>query len=140
MKGEVPLHWLRHSLDAESLPLYRDFLRWSDGSWTSADGALDYSERANATEWPPSLYLARRNGGYIDHPSDTRAFMRELGSHNARLLLLAKGGGNLRNYSPLSMLQHDDAWVDHFPVILDWMAERVRQMTPEDKVRYLRSV
>lgn len=142
LKGEVPLNWLRHSLDAETIMLYQQYLSWSDGDWVGfdEDAPFDFKRAAQSLEWPASLYIARRNGGFGDHPADVREFMREIGTHNARLLVLGKRDGNLRNYSPLSMLRHDDAWVDHFPVVLDWMNERVRLMAPEGKVRHLMSV
>lgn len=141
MLGEVPLHWTRQTMSAESLVLYDDYLAWSEGDWSEAgESAFDYAAAARQLEWPPSLYLARRNGGYTDHLADVREFMREIGTHNARLLVLGKRDGNLRNYSMLSMLQHDDAWVDHFPVILDWLNERTRHANPQQKMRHLMSV
>ncbi|GGX75612.1 alpha/beta fold hydrolase [Saccharospirillum salsuginis] len=142
IKGEIPLNWLRQSLDAETITLYREYLDWSESDWVgrNEDALFDYTTAAQSLDWPASLYFARRNGGYDDHPADVREFMREIGTHNARLMVLGKRDGNLRNYSPLSMLQHDDAWVDHFPVVLDWMTERVRQIEPEGKVRHLVSV
>ncbi len=146
IKGEIPLRWLTSTMGSETLSLYHEYMALSEGEWktqhnTEEDTPIfDYKQAAEQLEWPPSLYIARRNGGYTDHPTDVREFMREIGTHNARLLVLGKNGGNLRNYSPLSMLQHDDAWVDHFPVVLDWMMERVRQRTPEGKVRRLVSV
>ncbi|MFG1496677.1 alpha/beta fold hydrolase [Saccharospirillum sp. HFRX-1] len=142
LKGEVPLHWFRKSMNAESLQLFQDAKAWNDGDWHGpGSDSFDYAAAATQLDWPASLYLARRQGGYGDHLADVREFMRELGTHNGRLLVLGKRDGNLRNYGPLSMLQHDDAWVDHFPVILDWLNERLRQMDSDDKpARHLASV
>lgn len=142
LKGEVPLHWFRQSMNAESTQLFADALAWNEGDWTGqGDADYHYGNGAEQLDWPPSLYLARRKGGYGDHLADVREFMRELGTHNGRLLVLGKRDGNLRNYGPLSMLQHDDAWVDHFPVILDWLNERLRQNDPDDAAtRHLASV
>lgn len=142
VRGEVPLHWWRKAMGAESIALYKDSLAWADGDWRELgeEGRFDYAAAARQLDWPPSLYLARRNGGYGDHPADVREFMREIGTHNARLLVLGKREGNLRNYDPLSMLRHDDAWVDHFPVVLDWLNERLRHIAPKPRVRHLVSV
>lgn len=140
--GEVPLHWFRQAMNAESVQLFQDAQDWNDGDWRGpGPESFNYAAAAEQLDWPPSLYLARRHGGYADHLADVREFMRELGTHNGRLLVLGKRDGNLRNYSTLSMLQHDDAWVDHFPVILDWLNERLRQLDADDTpARHLASV
>lgn len=141
LKGAVPMRWLGKGPEPEYLTLYRDYLRWSNGPWVAHDDTgFDYAAAAQHLDWPPSLYLARRNGGYTDHVADVREFMRELGTHNGRLWVLGKRDGNLRNYSAQSMLIHDDAWVDHFPVLLDWINERLRQLPKGVRVRHLVSV
>jgi len=141
VKGAVPMRWLGQGPEPEYLALYRDFLRWSDGPWVSDDETeFDYSNAARHLDWPPSLYLARRNGGYTDHVADVREFMRELGTHNGRLWVLGKRDGNVRNYSAQSLLIHDDARVDHFPVLLDWINERLMLLPKGVRVRHLVSV
>ncbi|MFC3702181.1 alpha/beta hydrolase [Reinekea marina] len=127
VRGDVPLHWTSQANQPEALSWYRTFLNWSEGDWVDEVDQFNYAAKIRALTLPPSLYLASRSQGYWSNTADVREFMRELGTHNARMLILAKGDGNLRNYNSLSMLQHDDAWVDHFPVILDWLNERIRQ-------------
>lgn len=128
LRGDIPMHWSRHGHQPELLSWYRTFQNWSEGSWQDEQDAFNYGSALRELSLPPSLYFATRSQGYLAHVADVREFMRELGTHNGRMLILAKGDGNLRNYHSQSMLQHDDAWVDHFPVLLDWLNERVRQL------------
>lgn len=127
IRGDVPLNWTPHGVQTEALSWYRTFLNWSEGDWIDEVDQFNFAAKLRESTLPPSLYLASRSQGYWSNTADVREFMRELGTHNARMLILAKGDGNLRNYNSLTMLQHDDAWVDHFPVILDWLNERIRQ-------------
>lgn len=127
LRGDVPLHWTRHSTQPEHRGWYKTCLRWSEGDWQDEKDDFNYGAAIRELSLPPSLYFTTRSRSYQAHIADVREFMRELGTHNGRMLILAKGDGNLHNYSSLTMLQHDDAWVDHFPVVLDWLTERIRQ-------------
>lgn len=130
LRGDVPLHWTRHGSQPELRSWYRTFLNWSEGEWLDEQDQYDYGAALRQLTLPPSLYFATRSQSYLTHLSDVREFMRELGPHNGRLMILGKGDGNLRNYPGQSILQHDDAWVDHFPVVLDWLNERIGPPSP----------
>ncbi|MDX1342632.1 MAG: alpha/beta fold hydrolase [Reinekea sp.] len=130
IRGDVPVHWTGHGNQPELLTWYNTSLSWSEGDWVDPQDAFNYGAALRDLSLPPSLYFANRSQDYLTHTADVREFMRELGTHNGRLMILAKGDGNLRNYNSMTMLQHDDAWVDHFPVVLDWLNERVRQSNP----------
>ena len=125
MRGDVPLHWTAEFDQPEVSNLYQTYLAWTEGDWIDPVDGFDYGAQLRSLNVAPSLYFAARSNGYLANTGDLREFMREIGTHNGRLLILAKGDGNLRNYNVLSMLQHDDAWVDHFPVVLDWLNERI---------------
>ncbi len=127
--GEVPVQWTRQAIESELNGWYNTSLKWSEQEWIDDVDDFNYGSRLRESSLPPSLYFATRSHAYVDHLADVREFMRELGTHNGRMLILAKGDGNLRNYNSLSMLQHDDAWVDHFPVVLDWLTERIRYLS-----------
>lgn len=126
LKGETPVQWGKLGIEPESAHWYQQALDWSDNAWVDPVDQFNYGSALRSLTLPPSLYFASRSKRYWTHTNDVREFMRELGTHNARLLVLAKGDGNLRNYDTQSIVQHDDAWVDHFPVVLDWLQERVR--------------
>lgn len=125
--GKVPLHWFRLAAEAENISLYREFLSWSRGEWVDPEAPeMDFTEAARVLDWPASLYFARRKGGYADQLQDVREFIRGIGTHNARLLVLGRKEGNLHNYRFDQLTRHDDAWVDHFPLLLDWMNEHLK--------------
>jgi len=126
MRGDVPLQWTAGSNQPELINWYNTYLSWTEGEWKDEVDNFNYGAKLRELSLPPSLYFAARSQGYLANTADVREFMREMGTHNGRMLILAKGDGNLRNYNALSMLQHDDAWVDHFPVVLDWLNERIR--------------
>jgi hypothetical protein len=126
LRGDVPLQWTPQSSQPEHLAWYNTCLNWCEGDWKDEVDEFNYAAALRDLSLPPSLYFATRSHGYHAHTADVREFMRELGTHNGRMLILAKGDGNLRNYNSQTMLQHDDAWVDHFPVVLDWLNERIR--------------
>lgn len=128
LRGDVPLNWTRQGSQPELISWYQTYLNWSEGEWLDEQDQFNYGSALRELSLPPSLYFATRSQSYMNHIADVREFMRELGTHNGRMLILAKGDGNLRNYHTQSMLQHDDAWVDHFPVVLDWLNERIRQL------------
>lgn len=125
-KGSVPMQWLPDCSEPEIPDNYQTWLKWSEGDWIDSVDDFDYQAAFEEIDLPPSLYLTARSKAYRSNTADVREFMRELGTHNARMLVLAKGDGNLRNYNSLTMLQHDDAWVDHFPRVLDWLNERIK--------------
>ncbi len=128
IRGDIPLHWAASSNAPELNSWYNTFLEWSEGDWKDSTDSFNYGSVLRELSLPPSLYFATRSQGYLAHTADVREFMRGLGTHNGRMLILAKGDGNLRNYNTMTMLQHDDAWVDHFPVVLDWLNERIRTL------------
>jgi len=128
IRGDIPLHWTREGTQPELINWYNTYLEWTEGEWRDPVDQFNYGSALRELALPPSLYFATRSLGYLAHTADVREFMREIGTHNGRMLILAKGDGNLRNYNTMTMLQHDDAWVDHFPVALDWLNERIRTL------------
>lgn len=129
VRGDVPMQWLPEATQPEVVSWYKTFLDWSVGEWRDPVDGFNYGSTLRTISLPPGLYFAARSQGYSSNTGDIREFMRELGTHNARMMVLAKRDGNLRNYNSMTMIQHDDAWVDHFPVVLDWLNERIRQVS-----------
>lgn len=128
VRGVVPARLLHLGSRDEHPQLHEDSLYWLKGRpWQDPDDEFDYGKAlSDGLEYPPSLYFAsRRDLGY-GNPADVRHFMREVGHHNGRLLVLGKAEGNRHNYSHIGMLIHPDAWDDHFPFMLEWLAEMSR--------------
>lgn len=88
---------------------------------------VDYGKTLSQTlTYPPTLYFAPRRELGRSSPRAVKAFMREAGYHNGRLVILGRQEGNLHNYTHIGMLTHPDAERDHFPFMVNWMQEMAR--------------
>ena len=127
VKGVVPGVMLRIGTADEFRAMRSVNLSWMQGSpWIDPSDQFDYGTAlSQGLEYPPALYLAsKKDLGYGD-PSDVSAFMKEVGRHNGRLIVLDEKGSSLHDYTHTSMLTHPDAVKDHFPHVLSWMNEMV---------------
>lgn len=105
-----------------SRQLHDDVQAWlNGGQWHDPQDGFDYATALNEISWPDSLYIAGNNDHYMGHPADVKAFARELGAHDAQLILLQKGTGCSRDYGHHDLLTHSQAETDHFPLILSWL-------------------
>ncbi|MCG8317657.1 MAG: alpha/beta hydrolase, partial [Pseudomonadales bacterium] len=125
IRGVVPARLLQLGTRDEHPHLREDSLIWLKGDpWLDPADDFDYGTAlSEGLEYPPSLYFASRRDLGFGNPQDVRSFMRELGHHNGRLVVLGKSEGNLHNYSHIGMLIHPDAADDHFPFMLEWLVE-----------------
>lgn len=125
IRGVVPGRLLHIGSRDEHPQLHEDSLVWLKGSpWQDPDDAFDYGRAlSQGLEYPPSLYFASQKDLGYGNPADVRNFMREVGHHNGRLVVLGKSGGNRHNYSHIGMLIHPEARDDHFPFMLEWLVE-----------------
>lgn len=133
--GTLPLCALGLGRVDISRQLHEEIRIWQNGGkWRDPQDCFDYAAAVTDINWPASLYIAGRNDHCLAHPMDVRQFARELGVHDAQLVVLQKGTGSSRSYGHLDLLTHPQAAVDHFPVILSWMtrqAARNREQTED---------
>lgn len=116
-----------------SRQLHEEVRIWQNGGkWRDPQDCFDYAAAVNDLNWPDSLYVAGRNDHCLGHPADIRQFARELGVHDAQLVVLQKGTGSSRSYGHLDLLTHPQAAVDHYPVILSWMARHAARNTEQN--------
>ena len=124
LNGYMPARLLRMGVTNESKANYRDYLQWSSSDdWRDAEDGFSYGEAILKQQLPPSFYFAASSDKAYGDPVDVREFMKELGPHDGRLMVLSRHGGNLRNYSHMDMVRHKDADKDHFPLLLDWLQQ-----------------
>ncbi|PCJ19927.1 MAG: hypothetical protein COB04_04895 [Gammaproteobacteria bacterium] len=123
--GYLPGKLLGLGNDNESQGIYNEYMAWcNDVEWVDCGDQFNYSEAMEEKKnWPASLYFAS-HADRVAHPKDVSSFMKSLGRHDGRLVTLGKKQGNLRNYSHSSMIQHRDATLDHFPLMIEWMAQQ----------------
>ena len=105
--------------------LHADNVRWMRGEpWADLTDGFDYAHAARSKAWLPSLYFAGSKDRLLGRLADVRAFARELGPHDAQIVLLGKSAGCSRDYGHNDLLTHPQAQVDHFPMLCDWMTQR----------------
>ena len=130
-QGVVPLSRLGLGSADLSRKLHADSQLWQNGgNWRDPQDGFDYAAALAAIRWPSSLYLAGHRDRCMGHFADVKAFARELGSHDAQLVLLRKGSGSARDYGHLDVLTHPQAVNDHFPLMLAWLARQTDADTP----------
>lgn len=122
INGYMPAKLLRLGRANESKGNYRDFIQWSDsGKWCDSEDGFCYGEAIQRQQLPPSYYFACKGDKAYGHPDDVRGFIKELGPHDGRMMVLSRRGGNLRDYNHIDMLRHSDCERDHFPLLLNWL-------------------
>lgn len=122
LTGYMPSRFLRQGTANESRGILADYLDWSSASvWSDCEDGFSYGEAIRQQQLPPSFYFASTGDKAYGDPADVREFVKELGPHDGRLMVLSRRGGNLRDYTHMSMLRHKDCETDHFPLLLDWL-------------------
>lgn len=124
LTGYMPSRFLRQGTANESRGILADYLNWSGASaWSDCEDGFSYGDAIKQQQLPPSFYFASAGDKAYGDPADVREFVKELGPHDGRLMVLSRSGGNLRNYNHMGMLCHKDCELDHFPLLLDWLQE-----------------
>ncbi len=120
--GYLPTRMLRLGVANESQGNYRDYLHWAQSEeWSDPEDGFSYGSAILDQQLPPSFYFAAEGDKAYGDPADVRQFVRELGPHDGRLMVLSRRGGNLRDYNHVDMVRHSDCEEDHFPLLLDWL-------------------
>ncbi len=126
-KGAIPARAMALGSADEPTAIYAANLAWLRGEWRDLEDGFDYASAIEDLAWPPSLYLAGEIDRQQGHIGDVRDFARELGPHDAQMVLLQKGQGCSRRYGHNDLLTHPQAEVDHFPLVLSWLEQHLRQ-------------
>lgn len=127
-KGYIPGRSLRIGAQNEFLGIQKDSLDWLHGKdWIDPEDHFNYGAAlSEGLNYPPALYFSSSSDLVHCSADDVKGFMREIGHHNGRLVVLGQKLGNRHNYSQISMLTHPDAVHDHFPFMINWMLEMNR--------------
>lgn len=124
ISGYMPAKLLKLGRCNESQGTYSDYLNWSlQPEWSDSEDGFSYGEAIRQQILPPSFYFASAGDRAYGDPADVREFMKELGPHDGRMMVLSRSGGNLRDYGHRDMLLHRDCEDDHFPLLLQWLEE-----------------
>lgn len=126
-QGVVPARSLGIGSNDVSLALHTGQLAWSrSAEWRDLEDGFDYALRLGELSWPPGLYLAGNHDRYLGQFDDVKAFARSFGPHDMQMILLQKGTGCSRDYGHNDLLTHPQAALDHFPLVLAWMQQRLQ--------------
>lgn len=72
-----------------SRQLHDEVRIWQNGGiWRDPQDGFDYATALSGMGWPGSLYTAGGNDLSMGHPADITSFARELGVHDAQLVVL----------------------------------------------------
>ncbi|MEH6566036.1 MAG: alpha/beta fold hydrolase [Halopseudomonas sp.] len=126
LQGVVPARAMAIGSADEGPAVHAANLAWMRGEWRDLEDGFDYASAIDQLAWPPSLYVAGEADRQHGHIGDVRDFVRELGPHDAQILLLEKGQGCSRRYGHNDLLRHPQAEVDHFPLVLAWLEQHLR--------------
>lgn len=126
VKGVIPARAMAIGSADESTAIHATNLAWMRGEWRDLEDGFDYASAIGKLVWPPGLYLAGESDRQQGHIGDVRDFARELGPHDAQIVLLEKGQGCSRRYGHADLLTHPQAEVDHFPLVLGWLEQHLR--------------
>jgi predicted alpha/beta hydrolase len=122
LRGFLPGRLLRLGSSHESKASFQDYLGWANSCrWVDRADGFDYGAAIQQQTLPPSYYFAAEGDRVYGDPGDVREFVRELGQHDGRLMVLSRKGGNLQDYGHLAIVQHRDCENDHFPILLRWL-------------------
>lgn len=128
LRGYVPGRRLKLGVQDEFAGIQQDCINWMRGrDWVDPQDRFDYGAAlSQGLRYPPALYFAPSSDLARCSAADVKAFMREIGHHNGRLVVLGQALGNRHDYSQISMLTHPDAVHDHFPFMVNWLREMNR--------------
>lgn len=134
LQGVIPARALAIGSADEATAVYAANLVWMRGEWRDLEDGFDYASAIGQLAWPPGLYLAGEADSQQAHIDDVRDFARELGPHDAQVVLLEKGQGCSRRYGHNDLLIHLQAEVDHFPLVISWLEQQLRQEPVERRI------
>lgn len=121
--GYIPSQRFSVNKQNESLPFYTDAIRWRNDKWQDPWDGFDYQSVMADLQFPPSLYFVTLRQPWQEFADDCRSYMFELGDHNARMIKLGSGAGNLADYRRHELCTDLNAEKDYFPYLIRWMAE-----------------
>ena len=122
LNGYLPAKALKLGSSNESRGNFQDYLQWSSSDdWDDSVDGFSYAQAIRQQQLPPSFYFAASGDKAYGDPADVREFVKELGPHDGRMMVLSRRGGNLHDYNHFDMLSNQDCETDHFPLLLEWL-------------------
>ena len=120
-----PAEQLRLGSANENTDWFSVYTDWiSSDSWCDAEDGFDYQAALKANPIPPTLHFATTADKIYSGSADVRAFIDELGCHDARIIVANAITNSKRQYDHLSLLLDPAAVNDIFKDATDWLLEQ----------------
>lgn len=120
-----PAEQLRLGSANENTDWFSVYTDWiSNDSWCDAEDGFDYQAALKANPIPPTLHFATTADKIYSGSADVRAFIDELGCHDARIIVANAIANSKRKYDHLSLLLDPAAVNDIFKDATDWLLEQ----------------
>jgi pimeloyl-ACP methyl ester carboxylesterase len=127
--GYLPAHRFRFGVESEARTWHAESVRWiREARWKDAGDGFDYGGawRVPRLRKPALLFLTGAADPVLGHPRDVRDLRDECPVPRSEFRVVGKAMGHLHDYDHISLLTHRDAPADHFPWIVNWLAEAER--------------
>jgi alpha-beta hydrolase superfamily lysophospholipase len=123
--GAFPAAQLRLGSADENTDWFSVYADWMNNDrWCDAEDGFDYQAALKANPIPATLHFATAADKIYSGAADVRAFINELGCHDARLIVANTIDNTKRKYDHLSLLLDPAAVKDVFKDATDWLLEQ----------------
>ncbi|WP_286232851.1 alpha/beta fold hydrolase [Thalassotalea sediminis] len=120
-KGYIDAVKLKFGADNETRRFLHQCTYWvKPNPWHDPEDKFDYGQAAKQTVWPSTWHLTGLKDDLLGHIDDVKAFVEET-KPDAKVSLLSKRAGNLKDYDHINILTDAQAVNDHFPAVLAWL-------------------
>lgn len=122
--GYLPAKKLRMGADDEPGQFFFQCNQWVySNKWIDSIDQFDYLKAFKEVEFPPVYSLT----GVADHSLGNvicvNKMLKEIGAQNVTHTNLGLQHGNKNNYDHINILTHKDSVNDHFPKLVNWLAQ-----------------
>lgn len=109
----------------ENAQWFRVYTQWmTSDQWCDPEDGFDYRAALQANPIPSAIHFAAAGDKVYADAADVRAFVEELGCHDARLIVLDEISNSTQQYDHLSMLLDPAAVDDVFSYAGRWLKEQ----------------
>lgn len=122
-KGYIDAVKLNFGADNETRQFLHQCTYWvKPNPWHDPVDRYDYANAAKVTDWPDTWHITGSKDDLLGHIDDVKAFVSE-SNPAAKVSLLSKQTGNLKDYDHIDILTDATAVQDHFPAVVSWLNE-----------------